>query len=82
MGRLDDGDVDSGVVGLVRTGRLWCCHGPFQCERAGFLTGVTGVGSLRPGDCECEVRLTCPAACRDPLCVCVCVRLPPQTTFP
>jgi hypothetical protein len=54
MGRLGGGDL--GLVGLVRTGRLWCCHGPFQCDRAAFLAGVTGVGSLRPGDCECEVR--------------------------
>jgi hypothetical protein len=58
------------VVGLVRTGHLWCCHGKFQCQRAGFLTGVTGVGSLRPGDCECEVDL--PWGCWDLLYVSGC----------
>mmetsp|Transcript_29856 Transcript_29856/g.41293 ORF Transcript_29856/g.41293 Transcript_29856/m.41293 type:complete len:408 (+) Transcript_29856:173-1396(+) len=51
-----------GSAGLVQTGHLWCCHGPFLCQRAPFLTQTNVEGSeggeglaMQPGECACEL---------------------------
>ncbi|KAK3269559.1 hypothetical protein CYMTET_22003 [Cymbomonas tetramitiformis] len=56
-----------GKAGLVNTGHLWCCHGPFTCQRPPFLSFQTGGGKgeaaagsaeeaegMQPGECACE----------------------------
>eukprot|EP00242_Pyramimonas_sp_CCMP2087_P001733 CAMPEP_0198226626 /NCGR_PEP_ID=MMETSP1445-20131203/105969_1 /TAXON_ID=36898 /ORGANISM="Pyramimonas sp., Strain CCMP2087" /LENGTH=321 /DNA_ID=CAMNT_0043906471 /DNA_START=470 /DNA_END=1435 /DNA_ORIENTATION=- len=47
-------------VGLEQTGHLWCCHGPFECQRAPFLRLKEEKGAMQdlgmqPGECACEV---------------------------
>jgi len=65
-------EKEAADVGLVQTGHLWCCHGPFDCPRAAFLEVNLDIPinerdqPLHPGECACEegyVGEGCAPAC-------------------